>query len=104
MKTIELTFPVTAEAFIAYQEAVAGRAVAESEREALGEWVPVINNCFEAGAADNSDLMHAFLDQMGENIAQSVNNSAITKLLKSMRWWMCYAYQQGRRDAEEAAV
>ena len=39
-----ITFPTTPEAFIAYQEQLAGRKLAEHEREVTAAWVEVFNH------------------------------------------------------------
>ena len=42
-----ITFPTTPEAFIAYQEQLAGRKLTEHEREVTAAWVEVFNLSYE---------------------------------------------------------
>ncbi len=44
-----ITFPTTPEAFIAYQEQLAGRKLTEHEREVTAAWVEVFNLSYEGG-------------------------------------------------------
>ena len=49
MKKEDLSFPLTAEAYIAYQEAGAGCEFDKNMREAIEAWLPVFNNSYEEG-------------------------------------------------------
>ena len=49
-----ITFPTTPEAFIAYQEQLAGRKLAEHEREVTAAWVEVFNHAHTKGLCRDS--------------------------------------------------
>jgi len=55
MKLEELAFPLTAEAFIAFQEEGTGGKLGANAREALAAWVSGFNLSFEEGGAGNRD-------------------------------------------------
>lgn len=99
-----IKFPVSLEAFIAYQEAGIGRKLGQNERRCLEELVPVINGFYRFGAVGESEAMSGCLDRLEDCFAQEAENALLTQFFKSMRWWMCYAYQQGRAEAGKGAT
>lgn len=101
MKIEELSFPVTLEAFVAYQEALMGRELDVAERDVIQVWLPVLNDCYDQRAKGTAGAMGERLDQMEVFLAQAEGDAVVVHILKCMRRWMCYAYQQGQKDAEK---
>lgn len=104
MKTTELSFPTTVEAFIAHQEAGIHRALSEDEQELSAVVVEVINMAYRQGC----EGYQGFEDTVDGCVAQGVFQAPATpeqrRFMESVVYWNNMAYRQGRRDAEEAAV
>ena len=101
MKLSELSFPVTLEAFMAFQEAGTNRELTDNEREVLVEWVPVYNLSYEDGRAGDKEALTESVDKMDEFISKREGSPALERILQSCRWWIVYAWEQGRREAVE---
>lgn len=100
MKRKKVTFPVTPEAFIRYQEAEIGMKLGPKKRKSIREFVPVINGCYKGGVTGTSDAMRERLERMDICVAHASDDAILTDFLRSVRWWMRYAWEQGRREAE----
>ena len=92
-----ITFPTTPEAFIAYQEQLAGRKLTEHEREVTAAWVEVFNLSYEGG------LEHS-LAKMDEPATKRDNGPVVRNFLRKCRLWIAIAWKQGFHDAEERSL
>lgn len=98
-----ITFPVTPEAFIAYQESGIGRDLKPVERELLTEYVEFINMSFEDGrGGKKQDLIDMgevkdFFPSRGH--ANILSLPHIQHFFKSMCYWCDVAFQAGRKEA-----
>ena len=75
-----ITFPTTPEAFIAYQEQLAGRKLAEHEREVTAAWVEVFNHAHTKGLCRDSGAL---------------DGSAVHRFLRTAHLWIFVAWKQG---------
>lgn len=101
MKTTELSFPTTVEAFLSYQEVLIGEKLCGYNREAISEWVPVFNDCYEDGRRHDCAALENRLDLMNKFMEEQKDSPLLYKMLKSSKSWMVVAWDRGRRDAEE---
>lgn len=90
-----ITFPTTPEAFIAYQEQLAGRKLAEHEREAIAAWVKVFNLVYEDGLKQDHDTLMKALDKLDELMARHKDRAGVHKFAEACRIWMMEAWRQG---------
>lgn len=95
MEREDLTFPVTLEAFVAYQETGIGRSLGSDERAALAAWLPLINISYEDGLHGNTASMGETLDWVAAKIHQNQDDEDDREFLKCMRYWVAYAYSYG---------
>ena len=102
MKLDKLTFPVTPEMFVAYQAAGIGREPTDTEREILTTWVPVYNEIYAKGRVGDREALTRYIGRMDEFLTDKRDDPVMRRILESSKWWIAYAYAQGRRDAEEA--
>ena len=65
MDRIELTFPTTPEAFIAYQEQLVGRELTERDRELLSAWAEAFNLSYEDGLEKDYATLEKRSEQAG---------------------------------------
>ena len=93
---IPFTFPVSAEAFFAYQEALMNRPITEDEREILGAWIPLCNDSFSAGAHNDNDWLKQKLETMNQLLNEYAANAFFTDFLKATRCWLVFAWKYGR--------
>lgn len=103
MKIEDLKFPVTLEAFAAYQEERLGLELGGNVRKAMDAWLPVINAAYADGCYEDSAALQKDLAMMDDMISGSVG-PVLQRLLRSCRWWIAYAWGCGRRDAEKAVA
>ena len=99
MKIEELTFPVTTEDFMACQETLGGRKLGPGCAEAIEAWIPEYNDSYEEGRAGDKKALIESMKKMDEFISEREDNPIVSWFLKSARWWIAYAWNQGRRDA-----
>lgn len=90
-----IRFPTTPEAFIAYQEQLADRKLAEHEREAIAAWVKVFNLVYEDGLKQDPDTLMKALDKPDEFMSRHKDDSFIHQFAKACRFWMIEAWEQG---------
>lgn len=104
MKKEAPIFPVTPANFTAYQASEIGRELNEDETEAVEAWIPVLNDSYEEGRQGGREGLISGCEKMDEYIeAQSVGNPVVTRFLRSMRWWIIYAWDQGNKGREGIA-
>ena len=99
-----ITFPTTPEAFIAYQEQLAGRESTEHEREATAAWVEGFNLSYKDGLEQDRAALEDSLVKMDELIARRDNSPAVRDILQVFRRWIITAWKQGFHDAEERSA
>lgn len=100
MKIEDLTFPVTLEAFIAFQEAGTGRELEPMEREVIAAWLPLFNLEYADGVREDSTALANDLVKMDELIAMHGEDAPITRILKFVRRWLTYAWKRGNAMAQ----
>lgn len=74
---LPFTFPVTLEAFIAYQEQLISRPLTADEREVTAVWLEIINQA-EPGDIEIVDCL----------IAQHPDKDQINRFLTAVKVWM----------------
>lgn len=90
-----ITFPTTPEAFIAYQERLVGRKLAENEREVIAALVKVFNLFYEGGLKQDHAVLNRCLDKPDEFMSRHKDDSFIHQFAKACRFWMIEAWEQG---------
>ena len=99
-----ITFPVTPEAFTAYQEQLAERELTEREREATAAWVEGFNLSYKDGLEQDRAALEDSLVKMDELIARRDNSPAVRDIHQVFRRWIITAWKQGFHDAEERSL
>lgn len=99
-----ITFPVTPEEFIRYQEQLVGRKLSEGEREATAAWVEGFNLSYKDGLEQDRAALEDSLVKMDELIARRDNSPAVRDILQVFRRWIITAWKQGFHDAEERSA
>ena len=90
-----LTFPTTPEAFIAYQEQLAGRKLAEHEREVTAAWAEIFNLSYEDGLEKDYAALGEDLSKLDGLLKKREGRPAVHRYLQAAREWIVYAFQQG---------
>ena len=93
-----ITFPTTAEAFIADQERIIGRALSEKEKEVTTEWLKAISMSYEDGLKRDRAALEDSLEKMDELIAKRAGSPALQTCLRAARAWMIEAWRQGEES------
>ena len=83
-----ITFPTTPEAFIAYQEQLAGRKLTEHEREVTAAWVEVFNLSYEGGLEQDRAALEDSLAKMDEPATKRDNGPVVRNFLRKCRLWI----------------
>lgn len=96
-----IAFPVVAKTFIAYQEQLAGRKLAEHEREVTAAWVEVFNLFYEDGLKQDHDTLMKNLDKLSELMARHEDNAGVHKFAEACRFWLAEAWKQGPQRRTE---
>lgn len=99
-----ITFPTTPEAFISYQEQLAGRELTEHEREATAAWVEGFNLSYKDGLEQDRAALEDSLAKMDELTARRDNSPAVRDILQVCRRWIITAWKQGFHDAGERSA
>lgn len=102
-----ITFPVTAETFIADQEKRAGRKFDDFQRELLGEYVELFNLEFDAGVKGEEPI-----DILKEHVEFYARKGKLEELEKPVlrhfyacvQYWCSEAWKQGAAKAERKGV
>lgn len=101
-----ITFPTTAEAFIAEQEARAGRSLNEPERELMETSVDIMNECFHSGRSGGKmpwpESAEGLVDTLWENdmLEEFEKKPFAARYASFMLAWTKDAYQQGQEAAQ----
>lgn len=100
-----ITFPITTEAFAAYQEAGAGRTLNIPEKELMRRSVEVLNDCYECGRAgkripfpESEEDARQILSDMGK--ADHWERPLMKRCIRFMLFWTRTAYEQGKEAAQ----
>ena len=100
-----ITFPITTEAFAAYQEAGAGRTLNIPEKELMSGSVEVLNDCYEGGRAgkripfpESEEDARQILSGMGK--ADHWERPLVKRYIRFMLFWTRTAYEQGKEAAQ----
>lgn len=104
MKIEDLTFPVTLEAFVAFQEAGMGRKLENMEMDALKAWVKLFNLAYTDGVQENNAALAKYIVNVDKLIAEHGDDTNLARILKSCRWWIDYAWKLGFKEAGKAAA
>lgn len=81
-----IVFPVTPEAFIAYQEQLVGRELSEVE---------AFNFSYEDGLKQDRAILEKDLDKLDEIMARHGDDAIVHKFAEACRAWMIEAWEQG---------
>lgn len=90
-----ITFPVTQEVFLSYQQQLAGRLLTDKEKELTIAWMNCFNAIYEDGQKhDHAALAEtlAFLDKL---LIKHEGKSNAHKFFKVCRAWALEAWKQG---------
>ena len=90
-----ITFPTTPEAFIAYQEQLVGRKLAENEREVIAAWVEVFNHAHTKGLCRGSGTLDDSLSALDELAGQQEAYYDVHRFLRAAHLWIFVAWKQG---------
>ena len=103
---MSITFPTTAAAFIAEQEAGAGRPLTNPERSLLEYSVDIMNECFHSGKvggkmpwAESAEAAVEGLREIG-SLEKVEKNPFAVRYLSFMLAWTKDAYHQGQEAAQ----
>ena len=96
---MDITFPTTPEAFIAYQEAGIHRELDDFERKLSAVVVEFANGSYQEGlnGEENTitmDFVRAFYREREKSIGSFI------RIWESVCWWCDKAYQEGREAAQ----
>ena len=94
-------FPTTPELFTVCQEKLTGRELTEIEQEVTAIWVPIFNKSYEDGKAQDKQALLESIDRMDKLITEHGEDEFFGSFLKSARWWIIYAWEQGRKVQDE---
>ena len=101
---LPFSFPVSLEAFMAYQTELAGPVPCDGMEELIAAWLPAINDAYQSGLkSDYGDLEESirFLeDRMKKNEAERVT----ADFLRKTCYWIAEAWDHGCKDAKKEAV
>lgn len=90
-----LTFPTTPEAFIAYQEQLAGWEATGRDRELLSAWAEIFNLSYEDGLEKDYAALGEDLSKLDGLLKKREGRPAVHRYLQAAREWIVYAFQQG---------
>lgn len=85
MKKEDLIFPLTAEAYIAYQEAGAGWEFGKNMREAIEVWLPVFNDSYEEGKCGDRQARLDSIKSLDEFISRSKDDPILHDIFQSAK-------------------
>ena len=99
-----ITFPTTAEAFIAYQEAGSGRKLEGFERDLAAGVVELANTSYQEGVEGRTHTVsmedvEAFFQERGKEAVFR----KLARIWESICWWCDRAYQAGKETAQHEA-
>ncbi len=100
-----ITFPTTTEAFVAYQEAGAGRTLNIHEKKIVDLSVEILNENYERGKTgermsfpESEKAARQILSDMGK--ADHWEQPFMKSYIRSMLFWTRTAYEQGKEAAQ----
>lgn len=95
-----ITFPVTAEKFISYQEGLVGRELSEGEKGVTAAWIEAFNLSYEDGLRQDRNTLAKDLGKLAELMARHKDNTGVHKFAEACRSWMMEAWRQGKEAAQ----
>lgn len=98
---IGLTFPTTPELFTAHQEQLVGWELGQELKDAIAGWVQMFNESYESGKAQDKQALSESVDRVDKLITEHGEDEFFGSFLKSARWWIIYAWEQGRKVQDE---
>lgn len=95
-----ITFPTTAEAFIAYQENGINRKLDDLERKLADVVVGLVNGSYQEGIEGKENtvtiqLVRKFFKERNKELDEK-----FLRMWESICWWCNQAYQAGKEAAE----
>ena len=92
---MDITFPTTAEAFIAYQEAEIHRRLSDTERRFAAAIVDIINISYQDGAeGEENTITMEFVRKFHREREDDPNKCR--RIWESVCWWCDRAYMAGK--------
>lgn len=101
---IDLTFPLTAEVFVAAQEKLAGCKLDRDLRVITIKWVDILNDVYAEALAGGADFYYGTLEILDNGLLEDANWPDVVQCLNALKVWCCKAHQQGVKDAGKAAA
>lgn len=90
-----ITFPTEANAFISYQEQLAGRGLSSKERELVADWVEIFNGAYADGQHHDQEALNMTLSRVDELLGQQEAGCAVHSFLIAARRCIATAWAQG---------
>lgn len=96
-----ITFPTTAEAFIAYQEAGTGRKLNGLERDVAAEIADLINISYQEGMEGRTHTVSLEkVETFTQGTCQEDTAHKLARIWESVCWWCDKAYQAGKEISQ----
>lgn len=102
---MEITFPTTTEAFVAYQESGVGRTLNIHEKKIVDLSVEILNENYERGKTgkrmsfpESEKAARQILSDMGKS--NHWDRPFMKSYIRSMLFWTRTAYEQGKEAAQ----
>ena len=100
---MDITFPTTTEAFIAYQEYLMGKPASEQCITLCKATVGLFNKAFEDGQAGRElpDIGDDFITACRRDAKEDLlTDKNVLHIVASVCWWCKEAYRQGKEAAK----
>ena len=95
-----ITFPITVEKFISYQERLVGRELSEGEKGVTAAWIEAFNLSYEDGLRQDRNPLAKDLDKLAELMARHKDNAGVHKFAEACRAWIMEAWRQEKEAAQ----
>lgn len=90
-----LSFPITAERFMKYQEKLVGQTIPDDLAKVVDEWVPIFNRAYELGRGNDETGYNEMLKEIFDLSCQCDVGSPVYSFLMACGRWIATAYAQG---------
>ena len=97
---IPISFPVSPDDFIAYQEKLRREPIPHQMREALNAWGPVLNASYQDGLENDLEALKQGVDRMNYIIERHSASPTLGKFYKTAKTWIIYSWCCGRAQHE----
>lgn len=94
---LPFSFPVTLEAFIAYQTELAGCTPTAKVKALIEAWLPVINDAYEDGLKGDSDSLKRDLVLLEGFIKKHEGLDGVIHFIEATRYWLAEAWDHGHK-------